>query len=811
MGRGQRCGALTKSILVERIKKRFPNAEIKENTSLVQLLGHAIYHQLVSDHEAEESTPRNKITTIPCYLFTYVRDATVRSQIEKYVVTTSKLFRRGSILLNLIAQQRCGLRHPGASDSSVPVLRPRFRSDDLTDETMNRMRSFVSMLEPPPGQHITANTLKHVFLPERWPSREVELNPDVANILLSETFRHVLPPCPSDWLELMSRYVSGWDNCINRMMTKYCGNIKVHATANIIKAVESYLWAAPIESDWDLMKSIVLRPTILCPAPVEGVSDADYDLAMDLRRCIMGDRCTIPFTPSSGQYSGQEITKFTHCYIDKDNIEYSSSLMLLHLFLARYGVLDRSYLPVASRGRKYAYVDTKVANFLFRKASDAQPTNKGSPLPEEGKNTISDDTEDAVLNTKSVGEVMGITPHDFNVKRKEIRRQVRRRKRRNASRRLTRKERDKAIRERNRWKRIGTSKMPTGARIDSIETDGVGLRMVIKMKDNIQEYIIPIGSSPPKKPKTNVAKKKSKKNASEPDPPHPLSLKEATKDHAPIFISDDPGRAKLIAAAILQERDEAPQVTTFTRRRHYHEMGHSARTKWENNIVAENTQLQTANIGLSVSGGLHNCDTDKWIAYLAAETTHRSLLDAEYVEKIDRAKWTMKLFRSKRQSLDNAVNRLFAKALIRNGRQLPVTRPLVLGFGSADFSSCGFRGELPAPTAQLSRAMTRKIECIKKTGRQVLIYGIDEFRTTMCCCGCGAVTRPPDVTRRKKNKETGMVDVTHGPSRRLRQCTSCVPDGKLRDRDSQAARNILLVTIAMFYGNPRPEHLRRGG
>ena len=48
-------------------------------------------------------------------------------------------------------------------------------------------------------------------------------------------------------------------------------------------------------------------------------------------------------------------------------------------------------------------------------------------------------------------------------------------------------------------------------------------------------------------------------------------------------------------------------------------------------------------------------------------------------------------------------------------------------------------------------------------------------------------------------------------SGRLRCCTQCEPNGKLRDRDIQASRNILIVTLCLFWGYDRPEYLRRRG
>ncbi len=208
---------------------------------------------------------------------------------------------------------------------------------------------------------------------------------------------------------------------------------------------------------------------------------------------------------------------------------------------------------------------------------------------------------------------------------------------------------------------------------------------------------------------------------------------------------------------------------------------------------------------LSTTGGTRNCDPESWHAYLRAETAHRAVLDDEFVENIERAKWRMILHRRKRGSLDRAVGCLLARATARDGGggKQPLVRPLVIGVGNAGFPCCGPRGELPAPTSELSKALRRGVAVVRATGRSVETLSIDEFRTTMCCCACGAVTRAPQVRRRR------MDVITDGPSRRLRCCTQCATTGKLRDRDVQAARNILWLTSSVYYGLPRPEYLCR--
>ena len=74
----------------------------------------------------------------------------------------------------------------------------------------------------------------------------------------------------------------------------------------------------------------------------------------------------------------------------------------------RHGGADDAYLPVVSRGRKYCYVDAKVAPPLF---GDAVRRRAAAP---GGK-------------TQSVGDLLGLTPAAFNARCKALRKAVRRR------------------------------------------------------------------------------------------------------------------------------------------------------------------------------------------------------------------------------------------------------------------------------------------------------------------------------------------------------------------------------------------------
>ena len=444
----------------------------------------------------------------------------------------------------------------------------------------------------------------------------------------------------------------------------------------------------------------------------------------------------------------------------------------------------------------------KLAAAAADKAASEASTSSAPPRPEPEPESDDDHEE----NTMSLGELLGLTPQDFNRRRRQLRAEIRRRYRSRHSHAMEDSLRKRRLkRERDRWSRIGASAMPKLARIDSMETDGVGLRLVLKNPIDIRAFIMPLAQPDPPPPKPS--KKKKQTNAA---PAEPLGVDPTDQTlPKPAFVGIDTGRAKPCSAAVSSSPTRLPTSVVFTRRRYYHEMRFKKRLAWEQRRMVDVPAARLAVQQLSLTGGLGNCDPESWSAYLATETVHRTVLDTEFVRNIERAKLRMFMFRAKRSSLDRAVKRVVDTAIKPGGARLPLQRPLVIGIGNGGFPCCGPRGELPAPTAELSKAIKRVAVAVRATGRVVEIRTIDEFRTTMCCCACGAVTQAPTVTRRKMDRLTGLIVQTDGPSRRLRCCTTCVHTGKLRDRDVQASRNILWLTQAEYYGLDRPEYLCR--
>ena len=339
MVKGQRAHSLTKAELVSRLvtSGAYPlNFEVTEDAPLLQLLGHAIFYRLLTQLEIDETTPRNE-TTLPCYLRSFVSDPIDLARIDRYVEASSDASRRGSMILNQMAQQICGPRLPGAKvfGFDVPVFRPRFEAGPVLES----MQSFVDMWWD--FDHgIEDSTLKHAFMPERWGT---EARQSIIDIVAKPG--SLLPPEPTGWRNVMiGDCISGWDNAINRMMTRYFGNVKVQAMKGVKDAIAAYFRVVPlIEPN---MRGLLIDTMMTRPRPLIANND-DYEMAMKFRTALVAD---------------------SNSFMPKD-AAWSKEVFLIHIFLTRFGVRERSYLPVVTPGRHFTYVDSKIAAGLFPLAS----------------------------------------------------------------------------------------------------------------------------------------------------------------------------------------------------------------------------------------------------------------------------------------------------------------------------------------------------------------------------------------------------------------------------------------------------------
>ena len=666
MTRGIRTGGVTKVELSRRLGLSATN-----KLKLIDLLRLAVANNKITPDELRISTPTEE-STIKCYLYSIVNDKNVREKLENYVVAASQLYTRGSLITNIIAEDIYGSIERHEDEEALPRYVPRDEQGELSD-----LWEFVE----------DDDAFKQCFLPERWPSGQRPRGPLIASVL--EEFEPYLEYILPDWLSVMK--TSGWDNAINRMYSKYHANIMNHMTVHLIRFVNAYIPRIQMDngSTPELLVSLFKKPRPFA------VHNDDYAFVMSLRS-IVGVEVVTDYLPRKP--------------------EYNFDTFSLMMFLVKKGVTSGNYLPISTVGRKYCYMDAKVARFLL------------PALFKTKKTLLGRDPE--------VVDMFDLRPEDFRRRRKLLRQRLRR-KYKNQSKKL-----------RKKWMKLGCSNMPRDADVYSFETDGVGASVVIHRRVSLYE-------------RSNTE-----------------YVEEAPPMENPVQVGVDTGRAKLYTAAISPDPIKRPETVLFTRRRYYHEIKHHIRTRWENQR-ASHPDVKQAILEMALNRGKSNI-----VGYLESVVIHYDTLKAEYIDHMERALWTMRLFRLKKRSLDSAVQRIFDRGK---------GRPMVIGIGNGSFPCTG-KGEKAMPTTQLTRAFLKAR--FRYKGR-VKFLSINEFRTTMCCCACGSVTTAP---MKNDGRRSG----------RLRSCTTCnEPNAKIRDRDVQAARNMLWLTQYEHLHCDRPWYLCR--
>jgi len=828
MTRGCRNGLLTKAQLLDRLDRcgacRALTAAERRDGSLREILGHAVYYGLVTEKEYQETVPRDE-TTIPCYLRPLLEDKVspeTAELIDRYVIAASKMYHRGSLVANYVAMRLYGHR---VEDEAQRASKRYDRR-----QAIQEARPYLDFVNPP---DIRNSPFKQVFLPERWPTEQVPLHPDIAAVM-EQKKQDILPSEPEGWRDIMS--ASGWDNVLNRMATKLSGNIQVHCRANLARRVGGWLGATtslrvghavPVLED--VLKGR-LRPLTL--------HDDDWILLTDLRRTLgVSDEEPVCAPPKLAPYSDE--------------------VLALHMFMVRYGSMESTYMPVVRRGRKFAYLDVKIVGTLLRspqkqkrkmsKEDASESDTKKKKRKTKTKSAVStaatareettksdaptvgdDDAPEEVFKSESLGTLLGLTPEAFNVGRTRIRKEIQKK--------LSRPRRsgtcpgDFQRRLKKKRMRLGAGRMHPEALVQSLETDGVGARLCVKTPKDMKAFVVPLcdaettETTRPRKRRLKreewLAMMTAKREADAAKEKEEREIVcERRRRENPVTMCTDTGLKKLMATAVSTTPSKKPTTEMFTRSRYYSEMRYWRHQSWsvsrsQRPIVAEALQE------MSRAGGLRNCDPEVWDATLKVERSYQDVLNAEFVESPDYALWRMRMFRLKRASLDRATFKLLTRAM--HGQ--PAGRGLVVGVGDGSFCSTG-RGSLSAPTTSLDKATFRSIRRFQDVSknrnaerekknlerlpeRRVEFLKVHEYGSTMCCCSCGELTRPSPLTTRDKN--TGELKTTS--SRRLRLCTTCDPtDGKRRDRDVQGARNLLWIMKLEYMGGDRPWYMTRKG
>lgn len=305
-------------------------------------------------------------------------------------------------------------------------------------------------------------------------------------------------------------------------------------------------------------------------------------------------------------------------------------------------------------------------------------------------------------------------------------------------------------------KRHGIGKLPAG-RVSSFSTDGVGLSMTFECEKRSSELIYPT--------KCNIEDS--------------------------VLIGVDPGRCNLVTSVEARGGDisEITKCLSISRKEFYGRCLIKRNRKW---VAHRPDDVRCMNDESSDGGGWRNSNTQTWLAMI--DTTVRNI-DArrlEYIESDEYSKWQMVLWRRKRSFINNRINGILQTARLHK-------KYVVVGYGASNIKPTG-KGEQAVPTTGVVRAFRRVMQQMRKeaVGR---IEFIDEYCTTKCCHKCGQL-----MGVLKKTIDGRLKEV-----RGIRLCHTCGIKNKplRRNRDVNAARNILNALVALLRGQPRPTHLCR--
>lgn len=690
MTRGQRPGQLTKADLVVRIATSLleklhvdtssENASAALQLSLQEfynkneLFGHAQAHGLLSELESCESSPQT-VSTVPCYLYTHVANPHLRDVIERYVLAASLLFERGSNIVNMIVAL-----------CEEQLVQEQIDELDMWSHKLGSLDNVVSFITD-------ADTLKQCFLPERWPTDSVKLHDLVASALDASRgeLAHLLP----DWKGVM--LATGWDNALNRMASKYLANVKVMTQKGCIEAFGDYAVAiltrrnafafptlAELVTFQDAVRSTVqARPRPLC------IHNDEYGLLTQLR-AILG--------------CGKEDTT----WYPLSNRPFSAALLKTRILMAR--ALGRERLPSVSRGRHFAYLDAKILNALTSAAFADDKKLRKEVFPAQAP----------------LDAVFGVSPEAYNQTRRRVRRSIRRHSRRRYG-------KDRGCRVRKelykKSRRLGKGIMPRDARVHSVETDGVGLRIVIQRPDHkaiariacsldtsiLEEVLASMNSS--KNPLTPVeavkvakavraASKKEKKACAkghgrattatataapsteeqwlaEDDASGRVVVVPCTRSTA--FVGIDTGRCKIQTCAATPSALQVPSTLVLTRKAYYAVMRHWRRRRWERDRTTE-PRVKAALKALSDAAltSAFLSPKERLLRGKVVEQEHWGVLYEEFVVEKGRALWKMRTLRRKKSCLDRSC-----ASVIRAATCGDMSRDVVIGIGDGGFGSSG--------------------------------------------------------------------------------------------------------------------------
>eukprot|EP00210_Caulerpa_lentillifera_P005709 g5460.t1 len=617
--------ALTKDEIVDCIKSSVKEFD-GEGLNKLQLLSIARHFEVMSNDLIEESTPW-ACRVYKCYLWTVLTNSNFRDKLEEYVKAYSLLWTRAHYITNLWLYRMANIPLKRRQDIDFNDLqwKPREEGEGPRSSTTIYGKLFSTFRRDNP-------LLSQAFLYEKFPTIFTPLDEDIKQIILEygEDLLHLFP--------------KEWENII--------------CSKEYVKALQG-------DIDAKILFKLLNKPWPKEP-PVE--------VKIEVLNQIKVLRRVIGFDDES--------------YLPKFATEITEDVLDLHLHFCKIGIMKRPLLPISPLGRKYAYLDSRVAKELFN--------IKGVHQRLKDDNTL----DFLSFSLQAFRQVQ-------TNKRKRLRRETRKNKKCH-----------------QKWKKKEKIPIPHDGIVKSIMTDGVGLSIKYSTPMKIPRY-----QKFERKPKKRKFDKTVQQEAIE-------KMRNEDGDQVLSFVGVDLGRAKLYCASIKHKEDQNPFTKTYTRNKYYWSIKHGKRMKEERKKTLEDPNYKMAKEELGKIGQEQNL-----LSYIRIQSQFALTLLEKTIKSKSYSFSKMRSFRLKKASLARTANDLI-DSVTKNGRRL------VIGVGNASFPSTG-HGEKSVPVKGIIKALhsVKSSQWMKSKCTNISFLTIDEFKTTLVCNCCGHNTFAPWVIK----------------------------------------------------------------
>lgn len=334
-----------------------------------------------------------------------------------------------------------------------------------------------------------------------------------------------------------------------------------------------------------------------------------------------------------------------------------------------------------------------------------------------------------------------------------------------------------------RYNRLKVRKLKNTQWVSSIESDGVAVSIVIK---------------------TLLKPAREKKDIEQYHEEQMRKIRDIYKNESPSITAFDPGHVYLLTGATIPQQEinlEAPKGEVVSCAKHSAfsraQWGKICRQQeqraWEEDRRS-NVQVKKALDRLTDSGGGRSCNAETWANFVKASAEGIEVLDEEFLLNDDRCKRRFTCFRRKQAALMKVAGFAIQK---------DEKTPILIGIGNANVSATMKGCPISVPTKEIQKSIKRAFKQHNKKGYIMKVW---EHRTTKTCYKCFNDME----TMYKEDKDGKQV-----PDREFRRCNHCkfrlddqgAERPKERNRDFNAAKNILLAFIAVLEDKPRPQHL----